>query len=128
MGVPIFWEAGVHPKFAGWVESAPHLATRPYFPHKHCRTAHKSFFLHLRVLTFIFKSMKKLLLVAILALGSISAHAALLGAPFLPEIDCRFNALETGFISPGCIGSVGPSLKSIGIFGIVPENICKIIS
>lgn len=40
--------------------------------------------------------MKKYFLVALLALSAISAHADIQGAPFIPEIDARFNALEQG--------------------------------
>ena len=40
--------------------------------------------------------MKKLFLVALLALTSITAYADIEGAPFIPEIDKRFDAIEQG--------------------------------
>lgn len=39
--------------------------------------------------------MKNLILISLLAF-SLQANAAIKGAPFIPEVDLRFNALETG--------------------------------
>jgi hypothetical protein len=40
--------------------------------------------------------MKKLLLTLILALGALNAYADIEGAPFMPESDKRFDAIEQG--------------------------------
>lgn len=40
--------------------------------------------------------MNKFILVVLLGLTALSAHAAILGAPFIPEIDKRFDAIEQG--------------------------------
>jgi hypothetical protein len=56
---------------------------------------------------------------SLLLISSIS-HAAILGAPFIPEIDARFNALEGGSAAPSQvypIGSVdGHSVKQVAQF------------
>ena len=61
-------------------------------------------------------------LFAILALGlcllNPAANAAILGAPYIPEVDSRFNALETLFTYPNSIaGGTGifPSTTAKGI-------------
>ena len=68
--------------------------------------------------------MKKLATLLVLLLSSINANAALLGAPFLPEIDNRFNCIETGYCNTAYPGAqvfatvVGSSTYPVGLGGM----------
>lgn len=51
----------------------------------------------------------------VLIVLSTSAHAMILNAPFPPEIDSRFNALE-GVVSPGSTSFLLPEVGNTGLF------------
>ncbi len=82
------------------------------------------------------KNFTALITLLLSLVSPLSAHAAILGAPYIPEIDCRFNALETGYVNnigcPGGVGFQGGSipisalrLGSTGLYGQFPKTYYK---
>ncbi len=72
--------------------------------------------------------MNKLLLALAVSLISLSAQAAIIGTPFSPEEDLRFNALETGSsIGARAITETMLATPAAGTTGLFPARVAKAI-